>query len=63
MEIIVKSFSSENRPYGEFLTDNLEDAIAHFKAEIHLGHDAIITANQTKKAIDKQIHISYNVCI
>ena len=47
MEIIVKSFSSENRPYGEFLTDNLEDAIAHFKAEVRLGHDAIITANQT----------------
>jgi len=44
MEIIVKSFSSENRPYGEFLTDNLEDAIAHFKAEVRLGHRASIEA-------------------
>lgn len=50
MEIIVKSFSSENRPYGEFLTDNLEDAIAHFKAEIRLGHDAIITAKAIRSS-------------
>lgn len=44
MEIIVKSFTEEGRPYGEFLTDNLEDAVAHFTAEVRLGHRASIEA-------------------
>ena len=47
MEIIVKSFTEEGLPYGEFLTDNLDDALAHFAAEVRLGHRAIIEATPT----------------
>ena len=47
MEIIVKSFTPDGRPYGEFLTENLEDALAHFAAEVRLGHRAIIEATPT----------------
>lgn len=47
MEIIVKSFTPEGRPYGEFLTENLDDAVAHFTAEVRLGHKAIIEATPT----------------
>lgn len=47
MEIIVKSFTSEGRPYGEFLTENLDDAVAHFMAEVRLGYKAIIEATPT----------------
>ena len=47
MEIIVKSFTEEGRPYGELLTDNLEDALSHFTAEVRLGHRAIIEATPT----------------
>lgn len=47
MEIIVKSFTPEGRPYGELLTSNLDDAVAHFTAEVRLGHKAIIEATPT----------------
>lgn len=48
MEIIVRSFNPEGRPYGEFLTDNLDEALAHFAAEVRLGHRAIIEATPTR---------------
>ena len=47
MEIIVKSFTEEGLTYGELLTSNLDDAVAHFTAEVRLGHKAIIEATPT----------------
>lgn len=44
MEIIVKAWTPEGKPYSEFLTYDLEDAIAHFSAEVRLGHRASIEA-------------------
>jgi len=44
MEIIVRAWTPEGCPYSEFLTHNLEDALAHFKAEVRLGHRATIEA-------------------
>lgn len=47
MEIIVKSFTEEGLPYSELLTSNLDDAVAHFTAEVRLGYKAIIEATPT----------------
>ena len=47
MEIIVRAWTPEGCPYSEFLTSNLDDALAHFEAEVRLGHRAIIEATPT----------------
>lgn len=44
MEIVVKMWKADGMPFGEFLTDNLEDAIAAFSANVKLGFRATIEA-------------------
>lgn len=44
MEILVKAWTPEGYPYSELLTYNLDDALAHFAAEVRLGHRASIEA-------------------
>lgn len=44
MEILVKAWTPEGYPYSELLTCNLDDALAHFAAEVRLGHRASIEA-------------------
>lgn len=44
MEILVKAWTPEGYAYSELLTNNLDDALAHFEAEVRLGHRAIIEA-------------------
>lgn len=44
MEILVKAWTPEGYAYSELLTSNLDDALAHFEAEVRLGHRAIIEA-------------------
>lgn len=48
MEIVVKIWSA-GIPFGEFLTDNLDDAIAHFSANVKLGFKATIEATPKKQ--------------
>ena len=44
MEIIVKAWTPEGKPYREVLTYDLEDAIARFSVEVRLGHRVSIEA-------------------
>lgn len=44
MDIIVKTWTSEGQFFSELLTENLDDAMAHVKAEVRLGHKVSIEA-------------------
>lgn len=48
MKIIVKIWSA-GIPFAEFLTDNLDDAIAHFSDNVKMGFRATIEATPKKQ--------------